>query len=52
MAAQFAQLHTIMAIEDEYDEYDEEVPLWHSPVDLDVVLEVWRLVSDGELVES
>ena len=52
MAAQFAQLHTIMAIEDEYDEYDEDVPLWHSPVDLDVVLEVWRLVSDGELVES
>ena len=52
MAAQIAHLHTIKAIEDEYEEFDEEIPLWHSPMDVDYVLEVWRLVSDGELVES
>jgi|TARA_R110000803_G_scaffold13221_2_gene37369 hypothetical protein len=52
MAAQIAHLHTIKAIEDEYEEFDEEIPLWHSPMDVDYVLEAWRLVSDGELVES
>ena len=52
IAAQIANLHTIKAIEDEYEEFDEDIPLWHSPVDMDYVLEAWRLASDGELVES
>lgn len=52
MAAQIAHLHTIKAIEDEYEEFEEDIPLWHDSVNMDYVLEAWRLVSDGELVES
>lgn len=52
LTAQIAQLHTIKAIEDEYEEFEEDIPLWHSPVDMDFILEAWRLSSDGEVVES
>jgi len=52
LTKQIADLQVMKAIEDEYEDFEEEIPLWFSPVDMDFILEAWRLSSDGEVLES
>lgn len=52
LTRQIAELQVMRAIEDEYEEIEEDIPLWHSPVDMDFILEAWRLSSDGEVLDS
>jgi len=52
ITAQIGNLHILKAIEDEYEEFEEDIPLWHGSVDISYLVEAWSMAINEAHGES